>query len=613
MISFKSHESDKELVLGGITTLDASAKEFGVVGPFPRYSISREDISTEDGTHINSRFVINVTGTATLKTVGSGENGQDMLNKGERQSRVQGEALILAQLNRNQWPMRGNGVLEIAPYGGHPNIIKYNDARILSIELPEQDETSAGVQYQEYTVQFEAFEDGGVSNNSSNPGDLIQPTYNLSNIEESWEFTRNDQIVGDLYTTQTVTHPDTGQDVEIPADKPGYSFTLTHTLNAVGVQGSGAVQGWERARDYIDTRLGTGRPGASPGPGWSSPILDPSTGVPTAIGGEPLTDIQTNILNLKKPKADPAEDAGVTLERATVAAGFAPGQTYANHVRNVTSSVNAGSYGVTDTWIVLPSGVTSLATMDIEVEENSALSSDAISISVAGTITGFNTIPLEGKEVELANHGLLVPSTDISYDNRLDNATAAYNNLNLYDVATASYTGAGVVRNVEFAKTVSKNEGAGSITFSSTFNDLSVRLSGVIEDSVQISETGGTPVIALIGVLLKATGPVYQEMGTITEHKKSVSYTAKVQRDQRGEWTAKMVFGKRGNKGDVTVDPNLQYDTPLDLIEVFAPGYIAPPATATTLTNGPYVQNKTEDWNEDSGDYTLSREWVYSP
>ena len=115
--------------------------------------------------------------------------------------------------------------------------------------------------------------------------------------------------------------------------------------------------------------------------------------------------------------------------------------------------------------------------------------------------------------------------------------------MNLYNVATASYTGEGVVRNVEFAKTVSKNEGAGSITFSSTFNDLSVRLSGVIEDSVQISETGGTPVIALIGVLLKATGPVYQEMGTITEQKKSVSYTAKVQRDQRTTWTSKMVFG----------------------------------------------------------------------
>tara|TARA_B100000519_G_C14257998_1_gene446055 strand:- start:1674 stop:3494 length:1821 start_codon:yes stop_codon:yes gene_type:complete len=601
MISFKSHESTKELVLGGITTLDASAKEFGVVGPFPRYSISREDISTEDGTHINSRFVINVTGTATLKTT----DDQDMLNKGQRQSRVQGEALILAQLNRNQWPMRGNGVLEIAPYGGHANIIKYNDARILSIELPEQNETSAGVQYQEYTVQFEAFEDGGVSNNTSNPGDLIQPTYNLSNVEESWEFTRNDQFVGDPYTMKTVTHPDTEQDVEILADNPGYSFTLTHTLNAVGIQGSGAVQGWERARDYIDTRVGTGRPGASPGPGWSSPIPD------TPRDEEPLMEIQTNILNLKRPKADPAVDAGVTLERATVAAGFAPGETYANHVRNVTSSVNAGSYGVTDTWIVLPSGVTSLATMDIEVEENSALSSDAISISVAGTITGFNTIPLEGKEVQLANHGVLVPSTDISYDNRLDNATAAYNNLNLYNVATASYTGAGVVRNVEFAKTVSKNEGAGSITFSSTFNDLSVRLSGVIEDSVQISETGGTPVIALIGVLLKATGPVYQEMGTITEQKKSVSYTAKVQRDQRGEWTAKMVFGKRGNKGDTSVDENLQYDSPLDLIEVFAPGQDTDPVNKD-LENGPYIQNKTEDWNEDSGDYTLSREWVYS-
>ena len=121
MISFTSKDTDKELIIGGVANLDPTANdELGVAGPFPRYSINREELTTADGTYINSKFSITVTGTATIKH----SDSQDMLKKGERQSRVQGEALILTQLNRNQWPMHGNGKLEIAPYGGiQDNII----------------------------------------------------------------------------------------------------------------------------------------------------------------------------------------------------------------------------------------------------------------------------------------------------------------------------------------------------------------------------------------------------------------------------------------------------------------------------------------------------------
>ena len=207
-----------------------------MVGPFPRYSISREELTTEDGTYINSKFSITVTGTATLKF---GTN-QDMLKQGERQAAVQGEAIILAQLNRNQWPMHGNGLLQIAPYGGKGNKIKFNDSRITSIELPEQNE-SAGVQNQEYTIQFEAYQDTSESTNPNDPagtGSVTSPTYNLSSVEESWELVpaqdrynyAGNKLAGDAVVADSESDPPVvGEDA---ADTPYKTFTLTHTLGA---------------------------------------------------------------------------------------------------------------------------------------------------------------------------------------------------------------------------------------------------------------------------------------------------------------------------------------------------------------------------------------------
>ena len=65
MITFKSQDSGKTLAIGGVSSLGS---EVGIVGPFPRYSISREDLTLADGTYLNSKFNITVTGTATLKS-----------------------------------------------------------------------------------------------------------------------------------------------------------------------------------------------------------------------------------------------------------------------------------------------------------------------------------------------------------------------------------------------------------------------------------------------------------------------------------------------------------------------------------------------------------------
>jgi hypothetical protein len=148
------------------------------------------------------------------------------------------------------------------------------------------------------------------------------------------------------------------------------------------------------------------------------------------------------------------------------------------------------------------------------------------------------------------------------------------------------------------------NEATGTITFSVSFNDAIVQNASVIEDSIQVEDSGGTDVVAIIGVLLRAAGPVIQDMGTITEKRKTVTYTAKINRENR---KSKPTFaeGKIDEYAPFAITvPNPEYDA------------ITNPNVPTTIP-GPdadkqWVQTRSESWNQDTGDYTFTKEWVYN-
>ena len=129
--------SEDTIVLGGQTTATN-----GVPGPFPKYSISREP-TRADNVPLNTKFTINLTGTALF----DGE----MLSAGSRQGKAHLKIEQILKIKDK------TGVLEIAPYGGDGSIIQFPDARLTSVSADEQDDESAGVQFQNYNFTFEAY------------------------------------------------------------------------------------------------------------------------------------------------------------------------------------------------------------------------------------------------------------------------------------------------------------------------------------------------------------------------------------------------------------------------------------------------------------------------
>ena len=107
-------------------------------GPFPKYSISTEQITTGDGTVIDLLYNVTVTG----QVLSSG----DITTAGLRQSNLQAKIIERLGFTEHSFP---KGLLEIVPYGGLSNTISFNDASLVSIDLPEQDDGRAGVQYQD--------------------------------------------------------------------------------------------------------------------------------------------------------------------------------------------------------------------------------------------------------------------------------------------------------------------------------------------------------------------------------------------------------------------------------------------------------------------------------
>ncbi len=164
------YDNAPDIIIGGVKDTTSFENKTGVAGPFPRYSISREDLSSGDGTYLRSKYSITVTGTATIKS----NTDQDAMIKGQRQNAVQGEAIIVSNLNLQQAAQHGNGKLIIAPYGGQNNKIIFSDARLLSVEMPEQTEESLGVQNLEYSLSFEAYLNKSNANGQtgSSPADV---------------------------------------------------------------------------------------------------------------------------------------------------------------------------------------------------------------------------------------------------------------------------------------------------------------------------------------------------------------------------------------------------------------------------------------------------------
>lgn len=264
-----------------------------------------------------------------------------------------------------------------------------------------------------------------------------------------------------------------GESVENPR-----SYRISHSLNATGKtvydwDGVISKPAWEQARDFVLTRLSGNPSGTYPN-------------VAGLIGSG-------------------------TVDLVDSYGGY-------NHVRTEQIDVTAGTYGVTENWL-LSSGT---ANETYSMSTTTSTSDPFVNVSIDGTITGLSKVPPDqlGDKVLTAVSGAYA------------NALAKYNaisNSGEFGLTSDIYKRANNLVAVQLnsqptSVTIGTNQYTGEITYSLAFNNRPTNIiSGVISEDIQINDTYPGDVFAVIPVLGRKTGPILQYIGGRTEYRRDIS------------------------------------------------------------------------------------------
>jgi hypothetical protein len=450
-----------EVVIGGETN-----PANGLAGPFPRYSISREPLY-KDTFLMGNKYTININGTALINSSSS------MLVAGDRQNQIHD---IIRELLFIQ---SKSGDLEIAPYGGQANVLKFRDALLTSVEAAEQDETSQGVQSQDYSLTFEAYH---MSVNNQDVDNTIEAkvgstTYAIQDFSETWDYAVEEEYSQIAFQDDTV-------------GKVFRNYTITHTISCTGQVENNADAAYIAAKTYVDAWLG--QIGDDP---FAASIVDHSRGTPQAI------DIRNEI-----------SDTNILAY---------------NQINSYNKDILGGTYGVTRSWKA--SRYAANCTLDFELNEDPTLEYNSVNL----------TVEIQGYETQA---GAETPdkSTSRKYMNAKALLDANFGPASLQAIAQLFYadrfpTATTSLRTAPSAFTQTHSQTGGSITLNATYDDGEV-LDGIISETVNVTytnEDGLTNVVAILPVIAKGDGPVIQNMQTTPERTRSISLEWVMEKDNR--------------------------------------------------------------------------------
>jgi len=261
-----------------------------------------------------------------------------------------------------------------------------------------------------------------------------------------------------------------------------------------------------------------------------------------------------------------------------------------NHMRTEQINEGAGSYSVSENW-VLASGT---AYENYNMSVAASIDSAFVSVSINGSIKGLTPISPSGSYVG--------PNT--TFNNAMNKYYLISNSGN-FGLNSNVYKRANNLVAVQLnsqprSLSLGVNEFAGEITYDLQFdNRPSNIISGVLTESIQLNDTYPGDVFAIIPVIGRKTGPVLQYIGGRTEYKRDLQISLLM---------------------DYTRIP---YGTGRSTILMQKPSVLEPVASQLSQlinelspANEPgirkyFINPPQESWNPKTGDYNISLSWVY--
>tara|TARA_R100001463_G_scaffold70062_3_gene123628 strand:+ start:164 stop:1681 length:1518 start_codon:yes stop_codon:yes gene_type:complete len=246
--------------------------------------------------------------------------------------------------------------------------------------------------------------------------------------------------------------------------------------------------------------------------------------------------------------------------------------------------IAAGSYTLSDTWLLMDSGSPAIENSNISIQ--AGIDNAFTTVSIDGTIKGVNTgggnalTNAQNKYLDLSNSGQFGVGCDIF--KRVDNRVAHKMNSQPTSIS------------------LGLDEGGGQITYNLEFNNRPVNVfTGVISETININDTYPGDTFAIVPILGRTTGPLLQYTGSRTEYRRDVGIEIILDASD---------IGYGDTRGDLILrKPSVNEPIRTELTNLIK---TVSPASEKGVKRY-FLSAPTESWNPKTGSYSLNLSWTY--
>jgi len=577
--------------------------------PTPFVTVSKEYQKAGDGEMLGCTYNITLTGTI-VATKGSPQSNGSWIDVGDPDENedlptvLEKHKSVLTKIKAisNLFSSDNNGGLLEVDFFDPQDASDAGFSAHVEIESVDFSEGNNLVQQTGYTVGMKAYILNGPTGQTD---DKEEFPLHIQSAEESWDISETD----DQTLAMNVDPALVTLDNPLGISDVKKVYTITHSMSAAGkpkwdttvnqgrleqIQGGEA---WQQALLYIMTKIGT-----------------PADGTVGGVAGGYATEqdfdnpIVTDIIGIY----------GMNIPIGLGYQGF-------NYGRTQTIDKKGGSVSVTETWILAATVAGVIETFDISISGASGSSSKESgtnTITLSGTIRGLARADYEN----FVYHSAETDANETKYANALAAFEARLPLMDELAKITADVylcSGCGIYFSSKpDSKQVGVNVQKGEITYSFTYSSKPQGEfgDGVQDSSVSINDTHPANVIATTPVLGRIFGPVIQDVGAVTEYKRSLSLSLSMNIKAIGlnqlpgviSLENKMKLLKPSNfDGDRHTFTGLALHNGLtiqnqlrDVISAAIPN--EPGIRAYRVDSAP-----TESWDVRTGKYSFNISWIY--
>ncbi len=366
------------------------------------------------------------------------------------------------------------------------------------------------------------------------------------------------------------------------------SYRITHNISATGKDhykpegaGSERMPAWIQAKKFVTQRL-------TYDPAYNNDEYNNDL----SLHGYPNNDPLNTITGKAYPALFGQIGAG-TLDLIAQYNGF-------NHSRTENVNESAGSYSVTETWL-MASG-TAYETYNMSI--NSSNSDPFIGVSIDGNIKGLSVRGANDREYGGRNDAGDTFGAPTQYNNALAHYNSIANN-GFFGVGSMIYKRANNQTQVQLnaepnSIALGVNEFAGEITYSLAFDNRPTNIiSNTLGETININDTYPGDVFATVPVIGRPTGPVLQYIGGRTEYKRDISVNLVM------DYT-KIPYDS-GRPALLLMKPSVSEPTATELavlLESLSPA--GEPGVRKYFINAP-----SESWEPKTGNYSFNISFTY--